>query len=69
MGVRGYTRESSITAVSKGEANLISYGRLFISNLDLPLRFEMGTRRLNKYDRSTFYILDHVVGYTYYRFL
>lgn len=69
MGTGGYTRDSGMAAVSSGEADLISYGRLFISNPDLPLRFALGTRRLNKYDRSTFYTSDQVLGYTDYRFL
>uniref|UniRef100_M1D3M9 12-oxophytodienoate reductase 1 n=1 Tax=Solanum tuberosum TaxID=4113 RepID=M1D3M9_SOLTU len=39
--------------------------RLFISNPDLPKRFELNAP-LNKYNRVTFYTLDPVVGHTDY---
>ncbi|GLJ44137.1 hypothetical protein SUGI_0920430 [Cryptomeria japonica] len=63
----GYKRESAMKAVSSGSADLISFGRLFISNPDLPLRFAIEAK-LTKYDRSTFYTQDQVVGYTDYPF-
>lgn len=46
--------------------NLISFGRMFIANPDLPKRLRNGWE-LNKYDRSTFYTTD-AVGYTDYPF-
>jgi 12-oxophytodienoic acid reductase len=63
----GYVRESGMEAVSKGHADLISFGRLFISNPDLPLRFAIDAKH-NEYDRSTFYTHHQVVGYTDYPF-
>lgn len=50
----GYTRELANEAVAAGHADLIAFGRWFISNPDLPRRFELGAA-LNPYDRSTFY--------------
>ncbi|GLJ47035.1 hypothetical protein SUGI_0993090 [Cryptomeria japonica] len=35
----GYSRDSGMAAIVNGEADLVSYGRLFLSNPDLPLRF------------------------------
>ncbi|KAH8482505.1 hypothetical protein H0E87_029807 [Populus deltoides] len=64
----GYTRELGIQAVTEGDADLISYGRLFISNPDLVLRLKLNAP-LNKYIRKTFYTQDPVVGYTDYPFL
>ncbi|KAH9307302.1 hypothetical protein KI387_035213 [Taxus chinensis] len=64
----GYSRDSGMAAIEKGEADLISYGRLFISNPDLPVRFAKGAG-LNSYDRCTFYTHHPVVGYTDYPFL
>ncbi|KAH9300554.1 hypothetical protein KI387_012137, partial [Taxus chinensis] len=63
----GYTRQTAMEAVSSCSADMISFGRLFISNPDLPLRFAIEAN-LNKYDRSTFYTHDQVVGYTDYPF-
>nr|BBA18087.1 12-Oxophytodienoic acid reductase 3 [Pelargonium graveolens] len=64
----GYTRELGMEAVAQGDADLVSYGRLFISNPDLVLRFKKNAP-LNKYVRATFYTQDPVVGYTDYPFL
>uniref|UniRef100_A0A1D1Y0X8 12-oxophytodienoate reductase 7 n=1 Tax=Anthurium amnicola TaxID=1678845 RepID=A0A1D1Y0X8_9ARAE len=61
----GYTKELGMEAVARGEADLVSYGRLFISNPDLVERFRAGAR-LNRYIRATFYTHDPVVGYTDY---
>jgi N-ethylmaleimide reductase len=49
-----YNRESGEEELNRGLADLISYGSLFISNPDLPLRFKMN-RPLAEADRSTFY--------------
>ncbi|XP_019183809.1 PREDICTED: 12-oxophytodienoate reductase 3-like [Ipomoea nil] len=68
MSSGGYTRQLGIEAIEKDEADLVSYGRLFIANPDLVLRFKVDAA-LNKYDRSTFYTSDPVVGYTDYPFL
>ena len=64
----GYDREEGNKVVAEGYADLVAYGRLFLANPDLPRRFELGAP-LNKYDRSTFYTQDPVVGYTDYPFL
>ncbi|XP_057967311.1 12-oxophytodienoate reductase 3 [Malania oleifera] len=64
----GFTRELGMEAVAVGDADLVSYGRLFISNPDLVVRFKVNAP-LNRYVRSTFYTQDPVVGYTDYPFL
>ncbi|XP_058108579.1 12-oxophytodienoate reductase 3 [Magnolia sinica] len=64
----GFTRELGVEAMADGDADLVSYGRLFISNPDLVLRFKVNAP-LNRYIRATFYTQDPVVGYTDYPFL
>ncbi|KAE8657989.1 12-oxophytodienoate reductase 3 [Hibiscus syriacus] len=64
----GFTRELGMQAVAEGDADLVSYGRLFISNPDLVLRLKVNAP-LNRYIRKTFYTQDPVVGYTDYPFL
>ncbi|KAK4413399.1 12-oxophytodienoate reductase 1 [Sesamum alatum] len=64
----GYEREDGNKAVDENHADLVAYGRWFISNPDLPRRFELNAP-LNKYDRGTFYTSDPVIGYTDYPFL
>lgn len=64
----GYTRELGVEAVSQGDADLVSYGRLFISNPDLVDRFRVDAS-LNRYIRATFYTQDPVVGFTDYPFM
>jgi N-ethylmaleimide reductase len=49
-----YTRETATNAVKSGTADAISFGRLFISNPDLPERFRLNAP-LNPVDVSTFY--------------
>lgn len=39
----GYTQESGEKEIADGTADLISYGRPWITNPDLPARFEAGT--------------------------
>ncbi|KAH7541940.1 hypothetical protein FEM48_Zijuj02G0020600 [Ziziphus jujuba var. spinosa] len=68
MASGGYTRELGLKSLADDEADLISYGRLFISNPDLVLRFKLNAP-LNKYNRQTFYAKDPVIGYTDYPFL
>ena len=60
----GYKFEDANQAIAKGWADLIAFGRLFISNPDLPRRFALGAA-LNAYDRSSFYGGDKA-GYTDY---
>ncbi|CAI5457809.1 unnamed protein product [Closterium sp. Yama58-4] len=64
----GFKRESGMAAIESGVADLITYGRLFLANPDLPRRFELNAP-LNPYDRSTFFIPDQVKGYIDYPFL
>ncbi|KAJ0745684.1 putative artemisinic aldehyde Delta(11(13)) reductase [Helianthus annuus] len=61
----GYTRELGVEAVAQGDADLVAYGRLFISNPDLVLRLKLNAP-LNRYVRATFYTHHPVVGYTDY---
>lgn len=61
----GYTRETGMEAIREGAADMISYGRLFIGNPDLPLRFAIGAE-LNESNRATFYTHHQVEGYLDY---
>lgn len=65
IGSGGYTRALGMEAVAQGDADLVSYGRLFISNPDLVLRLK-NNAPLNRYVRATFYTQDPVKGYTDY---
>jgi N-ethylmaleimide reductase len=60
----GFTPASAETIVTFGEADLVAFGRHFISNPDLPQRIRQGLP-LTHYDRSTFYGGD-ARGYTDY---
>lgn len=66
MTAGGFTRESAEAVVAAGDAELVAFGRLFISNPDLPERLRL-CAPLNPYDRSTFYGGD-ARGYTDYGF-
>ncbi|XP_078444764.1 oxophytodienoate-reductase 3 [Wolffia australiana] len=68
MSSGGYNREMGTDDVGSGDVDLVSYGRLFISNPDLVERFRRGAP-LNRYDRATFYTPDPVAGFTDYAFL
>ncbi|CDP10744.1 unnamed protein product [Coffea canephora] len=68
LAAGGYLREDGNEAIAENRADLIVYGRWFLSNPDLPKRFELNAP-LTKYDRATFYISDPVIGYTDYPFL
>ena len=54
MANGGYNRESGEQELEKGIAKMISYGTLYLSNPDLPERFELNTD-LNQPDRATMY--------------
>jgi N-ethylmaleimide reductase len=60
----GYDLEQGNAVLASGDADLVAFGRLFISNPDLPLRFAVNAQ-LNEWDRSTFYGGDER-GYTDY---
>jgi len=61
----GFEPRSAAAAISQGDVALISFGRHFTSNPDLPRRIARGYP-LTPYDRSTFYAFD-ARGYTDFR--
>jgi N-ethylmaleimide reductase len=63
----GYSFELAKQALDNNLADAIAFGRLFISNPDLPRRF-LENAALNDYDRKTFYG-GNEKGYTDYPFL
>lgn len=60
----GLTRETGAQLIDSGEAELVSYGQLFIGNPDLVARFQNGSP-LAPADPSTFYAAG-AQGYTDY---
>ncbi|CAN5917791.1 alkene reductase [soil metagenome] len=50
----GFTQEKGNRVIEEGEADMVSYGTLFISNPDLPQRFEEDAE-LQEADKKTFY--------------
>ncbi|MBA0885126.1 alkene reductase [Flavobacterium undicola] len=50
----GYDKESGEKELERGIAKMVSYGKLFISNPDLPKRFEINAE-LTEADQMTFY--------------
>jgi N-ethylmaleimide reductase len=60
----GFTGESAEAAIAQGHADAIAFGRIFISNPDLPHRLQHGLP-LTPYNRATFYG-GEAVGYTDY---
>jgi len=54
----GFTRESAEAILTAGDADLVAFGRDFISNPDLPERLRRQLA-LGAYDRETFYGGDH----------
>jgi N-ethylmaleimide reductase len=63
----GYNKESGEAALTKGIADLISFGGLFLANPDLPKRFALDAE-LNHPDRATMFGGEEK-GYTDYPFL
>ena len=61
----GYDLKSGNAAIASGEADLVSFGVLFLANPDLPARFKQGGTRLNPPQQASFYGGDHR-GYTDY---
>lgn len=64
----GYTKETGNNVLMAANADLVSFGRLFIANPDLPERFAVNAP-LNTANPKTFYGMgaDHAeVGYTDY---
>jgi len=64
MANNNYNQSSAEQACQQGNADMVSFGRLFISNPDLPARFAQGAA-LNEADPATFYGGD-AKGYTDY---
>jgi N-ethylmaleimide reductase len=62
----GFKRETAEAIVVAGDADLVAFGRDFISNPDLPARLREGLP-LNAYDRPSFFGGTEV-GYTDYPF-
>jgi N-ethylmaleimide reductase len=60
----GFTGESAEAAIADGHADAIAFGRIFISNPDLPRRLHHGYP-LTPYNRATFYAGEEK-GYTDY---
>jgi N-ethylmaleimide reductase len=50
----GNTRETAEHILNEGTADLVAFGRLYVSNPDLPMRFALNAP-LAPYDRATFY--------------
>ncbi|MDO6558945.1 alkene reductase [Paraglaciecola chathamensis] len=64
IGNGNFTAQSGAERISQGKATAISYGRSFLANPDLPLRYAQNAA-LNELDASTLYGGDHK-GYTDY---
>lgn len=63
----GYNRVKGDQILSEGNADLVSFGQLFLANPDLPTRLQLNTE-FNTPDPKTFYGPD-AKGYTDYPFL
>ena len=64
MTAGGFTGETANAAIAGGHADIIAFGRIFISNPDLPLRLQHDYP-LTPYNRATFYGGEEK-GYTDY---
>lgn len=64
MGNCGYTQETAEAAISAGHADLISFGRPFISNPDLVRRFAEGLALNPEADMANWYSPTGAKGYT-----
>ncbi|MCG6899729.1 MAG: alkene reductase, partial [Gammaproteobacteria bacterium] len=64
MANGSYDQERGQRALARGEADMVSYGKLFIANPDLVQRFQAGAA-LNTPDPDTFYGGD-ATGYIDY---
>ncbi|AFY51156.1 NADH:flavin oxidoreductase [Nostoc sp. PCC 7524] len=63
----GYDRQTGDNILAKNDADLVSFGKLFIANPDLPKRLQINSE-LNTPNPKTFYSPD-ATGYTDYPFL
>jgi N-ethylmaleimide reductase len=64
MAAGGFEPATAEEIIERGDADLVAFGRHFISNPDLPRRIRLG-QPLSPYDRATFYGGD-AEGYTDY---
>jgi N-ethylmaleimide reductase len=62
-----FDQEKGNRVIEEGLADLVAFGKLFISNPDLPMRFELNAK-LTKWDEQTFYTPGEK-GYTDYPML
>ena len=60
----GFEPKTAKAIIEKGDADLVAFGRHFVSNPDLPQRIKLALP-LNPYHRDTFYTFD-ARGYTDY---
>ena len=60
----GFEKDGADEIIGEGNADLVAFGRHFISNPDLPFRFK-NDLPLTPYDRDTFYG-GTAIGYTDY---
>ena len=60
----GFSPDSAADLILRGNADAVSFGKLFISNPDLPKRIREGAA-LSDFDTTTFYTFDEI-GYTDY---
>jgi N-ethylmaleimide reductase len=67
MANNGYDFKRASEAIKTNQAQLVSFGKLFLANPDLPARFAKGAA-LNAPDQATFYGGD-AAGYTDYPFM
>ena len=63
IGNVGYTKESAENAIKEGNADLIAFGRPFISNPDLVNRFKYNLQLNPEADISTWYTPAGAEGY------
>ncbi len=64
MGNCGYTRETAEGAIAEGRADLVSFGRPYISNPDLVERFANGWDLNPEADMADWYTPGGAKGYT-----
>ncbi|AMK76613.1 MULTISPECIES: hypothetical protein [Methylomonas] len=64
MGNCGYDQFSAETAIAEGHADLIAFGRPFISNPDLVERFAMDATLNPPADMKDWYSPSGSLGYT-----
>ena len=64
IGNCGYTKESANDAIQRGDADLIAFGRPFISNPDLVRKFKENLELNPEADVSTWYTPAGAEGYT-----